>query len=346
MNREYNFDYLRAFSCIFVVIMHVAAIYTESPLVYNKYPSYYFSYSDFYQMMTRTAVPCFVMMSGAFLIGRRSYKDIKGFYIKSLSKLLWPTIIFGVLALVYRFLSGIKIKELIIDTVSGKPMGHFWYVFMTVGLYIITPVVDMVKNIVSKENFIRLGICLIMLQIIVRWTCKLIWPIEFIEYLGYYIIGYCIKNNKDNLKKYSKKLMILIAVVFLSISYLMNEVSFYCFNSDYNPVLFRSAHFPTIIIASIVFFMLFSVWEKKNINVIIRKISETSFVIYLCHPLVYGSIQYVLVVLLRNGKYFNPVWYVPVLSFVTLFLSIIISDIYSFVLKNIDCRKIQDKIIK
>ena len=64
--REENYDLLRGICCIFVIIMHTAALYTDYEFRHEGMPWYYYSFPDFLQMMTRAAIPCFVILSGAF----------------------------------------------------------------------------------------------------------------------------------------------------------------------------------------------------------------------------------------------------------------------------------------
>lgn len=153
MDREKNYDLLRGISCIFIILLHIAALYTEDRSVYSAYKGLEFSFCDFLQIITRTAVPCFVMLSGAFMLDRNSL-NLSSFYKKSIIKLGIPTLVFSLIYIAARLVSGIGLKTVIFDTVNGKPIGHMWYMFMLVGLYMIYPFVFFLKEAVSKKVFI------------------------------------------------------------------------------------------------------------------------------------------------------------------------------------------------
>ena len=198
MNREKNYDLLRGISCIFVVLLHIAALYTEQESIYSSYSNLEFSFCDFLQIITRTAVPCFVMLSGAFMLDRKNLK-ISLFYKKSFLKLGIPTLVFSIIYIFVRIISNAGIKTVIIETLNGKPIGHMWYMYMLVGLYLVYPFVYFLKEAVSDRTFFVYTVIAVVLSCIVHFTCQLIWPVMFLEYIGYFMAGYC-------LRKYSAKI--------------------------------------------------------------------------------------------------------------------------------------------
>ena len=59
----------------------------------------------FFNVISRSAVPCFVMLSGAFILSKNI--DLQIFYRKSFFKLFLPTLIFSVLYVFYDALTQI-----------------------------------------------------------------------------------------------------------------------------------------------------------------------------------------------------------------------------------------------
>lgn len=90
VKREYNYDLLRILSTVAVVLIHVNAHYfngtmnTGSPINLIE---------NFINIITRFSVPCFVMISGAFLLHNEKNMDYKKFYSKTFYKTVIPFII-------------------------------------------------------------------------------------------------------------------------------------------------------------------------------------------------------------------------------------------------------------
>ena len=323
MNREKNFDLLRGFSCIFIVLLHIAALYTEQENIYSVYSGLPFSFCDFLQIITRTAVPCFVMLSGAFMLDRKKL-DISSFYKKSFFKLGIPTIVFSLVYIAIRLLSKGSIKTIAIDTLNGKPNGHMWYMFMLAGLYLVYPFVYFLIKSVSERAFIVYTVIAVVLSSVVHFTCELIWPVMFLEYIGYFMAGYCIKKYSARIRIGCPVLLIL-SVLFLLLTFLLNEMSFY--GGYYSSQLYRHPDFPTVIIASPLWFAAFSKMKINCISKPMNVIVETSMIIYLVHPMIYGTINKVLI-----GRVFkelpSPYWYVPALFVVCFIISALVSVVY------------------
>lgn len=78
--RIYKYDLLRAI-CIFeVILLHVGAGYTDSSY-HSAITDLDYNIGMFFSLITRTSVPCFVMLSGAFMI-RSSTVCLQDYYRK------------------------------------------------------------------------------------------------------------------------------------------------------------------------------------------------------------------------------------------------------------------------
>ena len=323
MNREKNYDLLRGISCISIVLLHIAALYTEQESIYSSYSNLEFSICDFLQIITRTAVPCFVMLSGAFMLDRKKL-NVLSFYKKSFFKLGIPTLVFSLLYILVRIISNHGIKTVIIETLNGKPIGHMWYMFMLAGLYLVYPFVYYFKEAVSDRTFIVYTIIAVVLSSTIHFTCHLIWPIWFLEYIGYFMAGYCIKVFSQHIL-IRWQIIIVLSIVFLMASFVLNEMSFY--GGYYSSDFFRNPSFPTIIVASLLWFTAFSKIKIKKISQTTQMIVNSSMIIYMVHPLIFGIINKLLI-----GRVFtefpSPYWYVPALFVVCFIISVAVSVVY------------------
>lgn len=77
--RYFNYDYLRAFACLAVVLTHVTHVYFFG---YNKMYTDFVTFfiADCYRILVTVGVPLFVMLSGAFNLEYSENNDYKAFY--------------------------------------------------------------------------------------------------------------------------------------------------------------------------------------------------------------------------------------------------------------------------
>lgn len=330
MKRELNFDVLRAVSCISVVVLHIAALYTDYPAVYELYSRAAFSFCDFLQIITRTAVPCFVMLSGAFLLEKDTL-DVRQFYRSSATKFGIPTAIFSGVYILFRIVAGDSLGAILLDTLKGQPLGHMWYMFMLVGLYAFYPFVFYFCKEADERMLDCTIIIVVCLSCIVHFTCQLIWPIQFIEYLGYFLAGHWIKKNRNRIFG-EAKIFFAVAAVFLTITFFANELSFS--RGCFNPRLYRNPNFPTVIVASFCMFTAFSKVKMNKAPKAILQIAKHSMFIYLVHPLIYGAINKCVKVL--AGQLPHPGLYVPCLFTACFACSLLAAELSSKLSKIIN----------
>lgn len=82
--RDYAMDYLRAISCFMIVMLHFSGIYRDAGGVDEDIAALVW-------VMSRSAVPSFVLLSGAFCI---RHNNIEGsFYGKHIRRVLYPTLL-------------------------------------------------------------------------------------------------------------------------------------------------------------------------------------------------------------------------------------------------------------
>ena len=85
--REANYDLLRIISTIAVVIIHVSGIYTDSITNSDFFGKLYernIIIPLLYGTLANFAVPCFLMLSGAFLLNNNKNEEYNFFYKKSM----------------------------------------------------------------------------------------------------------------------------------------------------------------------------------------------------------------------------------------------------------------------
>ncbi len=328
--KENYLDNLRAMSIIGVVIIHIA-----SPLMnmnYNQNWEYWWI-GNFFNSITRFAVPVFLMLSGATLFGRsESYFE---FIKKRYSRILFPFVFWIPFYYIFRWWAlndshKLKFQDNIWEWISTIFISegiskHFWYIYMILFLYPFLPFVsNYFKKTKKKSLIIILLIWLIITQISLsnnlnpyNWSGKYIEKFTgYLYYLGYIIWGYFLKTIIIN----QKQLKFILILFFLSIlvpfcgSYLMSVHS-----GKQNLQLYSYLHLNTIV-QSISIFIVF-----KKINItntyftrIIQTLSKYSYGIYIVHIMVLG-------ILWNNGIYWRiayPLFSVAILTIIAILIPI------------------------
>ena len=181
MKREGNYDLLRIISAAAVVMIHVSATWFYGAV--DNIPESGLSITDIqspyliciYNSLSRFAVPCFVMLSGAFILENEKNIEYKKFYSKSFAKIGIPTIIFSVIYVLYAIPWGVigidrGIHALLKDIIKGAPMHHLWYLYMMIGVYALAPIVLRFKNSISEKSFHKVAFIFCIWACISHWT--------------------------------------------------------------------------------------------------------------------------------------------------------------------------------
>ena len=135
-------DLLRITSIIAVVILHVSAVRWYSIDVTSKN----WLILNIYDSAVRWCVPIFIMISGIFFLNldkQINYKRLYGKYILRIVLVLIITSFF------YYFFIGVIegneiniefIKNTVLLFLQGEVRYHLWFMYVIIGLYILTPI--------------------------------------------------------------------------------------------------------------------------------------------------------------------------------------------------------------
>jgi len=145
-------------------------------------------------------VPLFVMLSGALLLGKE--EPISAFFRKRMGRLLWPFLFRSVVvcAIQYwqedgRSLSGYA-TSLFTGLVTGGVHGIYWYVYMIIGLYLVTPFLRKIVHHSDKGYlYYLIGLLLSIITVSKYFPDVELfsrWNSANVEMLAYFVIGYAI----------------------------------------------------------------------------------------------------------------------------------------------------------
>lgn len=245
----------------------------------------------------KIAVPLFVMASGALLLGRESsYKEI---FCKRIWRVLVPLIF---ITMIYSLMYGDNVKEFFLALFMNYNDQYnpywLWYLYMIMGLYILTPFLQkMIKNFTNKDFkwFILLFVIIIsifnILPVITSMFLgeaknirgdfvNLFFPVA----IGYYVAGYYFSKQQITSK------MNLISIITLIISILIGSIFMYYGlfyqNLSYDDMIdysFITVAIPALCVFIICKYYLNKSLKNERLNQLVLAVSCSVFGVYLFH---------------------------------------------------------------
>jgi len=346
-------DLLRIIASSGVIFTHVAAF------GWYTLPSYSYDWQiiNMWHDMFRWVVPLFVMLSGMFTI---KYYDLEqplktgvGKIIKRIihiyCALIFWTIFYNIF---YPIILNYNIKEFLgnpklflnfneivrypYNAISGRSWHHLWFLYMIMGLYLLTPMAKIfVVN--CKRNYFEyfliiffiVGACVPFYNLInskmdVPFLPNKIYTLipELSGYFGYYLAGYYFSEYKLPKKiNYCIYILGILSAIFtiLGTSFVSIKIN------ALNQTLLQSMT-PNTMIETIAIFLFFkNQFENFNYSNIAYKIithvSKCSFGIYLVHDFM---IIFVKNYFGLNWNTYNPIISVPIIGVLVFLLSYIV----------------------
>jgi surface polysaccharide O-acyltransferase-like enzyme len=141
--RSFSMDLLRVIACYLVINQHASEFY----YIGNNGTTIPGDNSFWIGIMTsfgRISVPLFVMISGFFLIPMKD--TTSQFFKKRLTRVVYPFIFWCIgYAVFFFFYNGETIHMMFSHIIHipinyGTEVGHLWYIYMIIGLYLLIPI--------------------------------------------------------------------------------------------------------------------------------------------------------------------------------------------------------------
>lgn len=345
MNRSYvendsqriiYLDVLRVLSTAAVMLTHISVQNWYKADIYSmEWMSY-----NFFDAISKWAVPVFVMISGSLFLPKKELTI--GLLIKKyILRIVIAFITWSAIYTVVNCYRGMPLQEAIAGFFTGYY--HMWYLYMIVGLYLITPILQL---IIKNENALILFLVLgFVFGIVFPQAQNLLY--EFFPLIGnstksimedlnyhlsigysfYYVLGYYL-SKKEITIKIRGVIYVLGIFGFVSTIFLSMFMSWY--RGEPNAIFFDRFSI-NIFLEAIFVFVLFRYKEKRLSEkynerqiVWLRRLSSYSFGAYLVHALIIGILH---MVFHLSTDSFNPVLSVPVIELSVLIISFIVSAI-------------------
>jgi surface polysaccharide O-acyltransferase-like enzyme len=140
-------DLIRSLAITLVIVLHVS----NEALASNAIASTYWWTGAVYKTLSLSCVPLFVMLSGALLLQQSKLDEpIRLFLKKRLSRIGLAFAFWTVVYLAWSFftlqipVTPNNIVQGILKSLFGGAYYHFWFIYLIVGLYLITPILRVI----------------------------------------------------------------------------------------------------------------------------------------------------------------------------------------------------------
>lgn len=326
--RYIEYDIMRIIACFGVIMIHCAVFDQASLWSYSTLEG---QAIRIWGVLSRWAVPCFVMLSGMMILPKADASSIKTLLIHRVFRMLATYIAWSCVYSYYNtYVLGIvyatsKFKTFIDGCFSGEI--HMWYLPMLAGLYFIAPLLMLlIKNLNFKWTVFWLSGLFMFSSIIpfvellnIKFISTVIVSISGymdLQFLGgwtlYFILGYYIQTYKFSYKECK----IIYVMAGLGFGFTFFATIVYCLMTG-EPMGVLSYEYPSIYFYSIGILLFFKEYISKvrfteKLEKIIFSISKLTFGIYLMHVLVL-KLWYSVGVSLQIA---HPMVSIPIVSFV------------------------------
>ena len=279
------------------------------------------------------------MLTGALLLQPNKVDEpIRVFFKKRWNRIGIPVLFWGAIFFAWDFtVKGQALTAVsVLQGVLAGPYVHFWYVYILIGLYLITPILRVVVahadwRIIRYFLFIWfVGSGIVSLLILYQnISPQAVWFRDSVfvltGFLGYFILG-----------AYVAKLRFRSSILYigLALSTVWTIIGTYfligTLGESYSQFFLNSTSF-SVIIASVTLFLIIAAIPNQTVEAkfprgsrVLKIISENTLPIYLFHVIVLETLQKGYLGLKISVTNLNPIVEIPLITAVTLLICLAI----------------------
>jgi surface polysaccharide O-acyltransferase-like enzyme len=332
-------DLIRTIAIILVILLHAAIEPTPNLNIMSAQGVQLWWTSNIYDSISRSAVPLFVMLTGALLLQPNKVDEpLRVFFKKRWNRIGIPVIFWGAIFFAWDFfVKGQSLSLLsIMQGIFSGPYVHFWYVYILIGLYLITP---LLRVVVANADwriiryfliiwFIGTGI-VTLVTLYANLSSQTLWFKNNVFLLtgliGYFILGaYVVKLRFRSSILYLGLILSTVWTI-LGTFFLVGTLG-----ESYSQFFLDATSF-SVIISSVALFLLLAAISNQTIenrfprsNRILKVISQNTLPIYLFHIIILETLQKGYLGIKISVTTINPIIEIPLVTAVTLFLCLAI----------------------
>ena len=291
-------DRLRAFAILAVVLLHISANYMDA----SAATSAAWTTAAVYNSLTRWSVPVFIMLSGMFLLDPKKSLPLPVLFFRHILRLAAALLVWGTLyAMVDLAAAGAALTwdnmfSAFLQVLRGNTHYHLWYLYMLIGLYLVTPVLRAFTRGATRAEFhyaLLFGLLLFLNALL-----QVFWPsstialylqrMEIYLFMGYtccYVAGYYFRHY--TIGRVAEILFYLLGAAGLAVTVLG---TLYLSHRDGAQNMTLAGYTtPNVLLTAVALVVLFRYAfgpsEERSRNQSVAVVAQTSFGIYLVHDL-------------------------------------------------------------
>ena len=293
-NRIIWIDILRIIGIIGVLFMHIVGNTINTYGLSNENANMVYL---FFAYLFLFAVPLFVMISGMMFLGRKDITPVKMLNKYCLKIILIILVIGSGMILMEEVFISKNISLNLVGVVFNRIItiniwAHMWYLYLILGLYLITPALKEISMKLDKRNYQLFLIVLFILTLVIPSICnyynvhKVFNYLSLTCYIFYYFYGYYLYHF-DVSKTYK------IINYFLSFLQIINIILYINKYPSLNNLFSYTSFTPFILASSVILFFKNKTVDSKY-QKIISSIGVCSLGIYVFHQVFINIIYKVL----------------------------------------------------
>ena len=336
-------DLIRTIAIVGVILLHAANDLTAQQM--SSVEIYRWCTVDVYQSLGRTGVPLFIMLTGFLLLQPSKVNEsLSVFFKKRVSRIALPLVFWGILYFAWDFFVDHQVltPSFVVQGVLTGPYFQFWYIYMLIGLYLLTPFLRILVANANKNLFKYF----VVLWLVGSAGLPLLGLVSAFKldpnvltipgYVGYFVLGIYLVNSHV-------KRSILAGFMVLGVA--LTAIGTYIIAATIGGgtmYFFQEYLSPTMILTSVMLFMLLTNGnapankiempqnlgdnkmagqENKSASLgsrILKLISENTLPIFLFHMMVIVTLQSGYLGITINGNTINSIIGVPLMTALTL----------------------------
>ncbi len=271
--RNTNLEIARIVSAVFIILSHFAI---HGKLSFNdNTPFLNIAFIYFISSLGKIGVNIFVLISGYFLINSK-------FRLSKVIKLYLTIFTYSIIIAIILKLTGYE--ESIIYGLLPISLNLWWFATAYFILYLLTPLINIFLNYISKRAFKTILIVLFIILSVFptvlignKFNVPNLLLLLEIYCIGAYIAKYGLRIEKLNTEK-----IILLFITFSVINYILTIIALFDIIKTGDPLFFCGQNKVFVVIISVLLFLYFKKLEVKHSS-IINTTAATTFGIYLIH---------------------------------------------------------------
>jgi surface polysaccharide O-acyltransferase-like enzyme len=319
-------DVIRAWATLAVVLLHASVLYVDR---WQQVPISWWWMGNIVHSLARCAVPLFILLSGSLLLGQGKVESLGDFWRKRLGKLLIPG---GLWSIVYLAVcqspetAAVPWFGQVLSLLEKPAYGHLWFLYMILGLYLVTPVLRVCVRHADRSTLrYYLILWFIFCQLLPFLTTVLKLPTIYLAnffnvngFVGMFVLGYFLDTLTltVRLKLWAAGLAIgSWAAVAVATPMVINPTT-----GNPSSAIYEVTSPLTLGLSIGIYLLLKSLpnhelsQQYPRLYRAIGVVSGASFTIYLAHMLPFYCLQSGRWPLWIDTLTMNPLWLIPVLT--------------------------------